>query len=354
LGLTPTVTTIGDYAFQACFSLTSVIIGNGVTTIGSSAFARCSSLTSVVIGNSVTTIGDSAFWGCSSLTSVTIPNSVTNIGNQAFASCASLITISVDEISPAYSSVGGVLFNKTLSALVAYPAGKAGPYVIPDSVSSIGSYAFVACGSLDRVYFAGNAPSVGTSLFNQTPATLYHLPDATGWTPLFAGRLTVQWNPRILTDGGMFDVQSGQFGFTIMGAANVPVAIEACSVFGQPKLDHRHQFDLRSGRHSPVHRSRRGGSTGSHLPPPPGMISRGCGNRVPTGLMVAVNGLCLAVHRSFDHDWIRWLLIRVLRAPVPDGSQTGLGPVEPRCCVRPIRRCLPPVPGAPVVDLACS
>jgi hypothetical protein len=175
------------------------VIPDSVSSIGNGAFYGCTSLTGVTIPGSVISIGFSAFRFCGGLTHLTIPNSVTSIGSEAFVGCTSLTSV-----------------------------------IIPNSVTSIGSYAFVACGSLDRVYFAGNAPSVGTSCFNQTPATLYYLPDATGWTPLFAGRPTVLWNPRILTDDGTFGVHAGQFGFTIMGAANVPVAIEACSDLGNP------------------------------------------------------------------------------------------------------------------------
>ena len=62
------VTSISDYAFYNCSSLTSVVIGDSVTSIGYEAFYNCSSLTSVVIGDSVTSIGGYAFYGCSSLT----------------------------------------------------------------------------------------------------------------------------------------------------------------------------------------------------------------------------------------------------------------------------------------------
>ena len=78
------VTSIGNYAFYKCSSLTGVTIPDSVTSIGDSAFELCDSLTSLTIGNGVTSIGPSAFKGCNSLTSVAIPDSVTSIGDYAF------------------------------------------------------------------------------------------------------------------------------------------------------------------------------------------------------------------------------------------------------------------------------
>lgn len=63
------VTSIGNYAFYYCRSLTSVVIPDNVTSIRSCAFVSCSSLESVVIGNSVTSIGTYAFWNCNKLKS---------------------------------------------------------------------------------------------------------------------------------------------------------------------------------------------------------------------------------------------------------------------------------------------
>ena len=55
-----------------------------MTSIENYAFRGCTSLTAITIPNSVTSIGIEAFYGCSSLTSFTIPNSVTSIGIGAF------------------------------------------------------------------------------------------------------------------------------------------------------------------------------------------------------------------------------------------------------------------------------
>ena len=94
------LTTLGDYAFYNCDSLTSVEIGDYVTSIGDYAFDDCDSLTSVEIGDSVTSIGSYAFSHCDSLTSVIIGNSVTSIGMSAFYNYTSLIIYCEAELKP--------------------------------------------------------------------------------------------------------------------------------------------------------------------------------------------------------------------------------------------------------------
>ena len=112
-GTTYSVTSIGEYAFMYCSSLTSINIPNSVTSIGWSAFANCSSLTSITIPNSVTSIGSSAFNGCSSITSITIPNSVTSIGYEAFSDCSSLTSVTSLSCTP--PSCGSNVFYYTPS-----------------------------------------------------------------------------------------------------------------------------------------------------------------------------------------------------------------------------------------------
>ena len=79
-GVTYSVTSIRDFAFYDCSSLTAITIPEGVTSIGYAAFYDCSSLTAITIPESVTSIQYCAFLGCSSLTTITLPEGVTNRG----------------------------------------------------------------------------------------------------------------------------------------------------------------------------------------------------------------------------------------------------------------------------------
>ena len=162
------VTSIGKQAFLDCTSLTSVTIPDSVTSIGDSAFCNCKSLTSVTIPGSVTRIGEYAFSKCESLTSVTIPNSVTSTGWGAFSNCAALTGIRVAEGNSHYSSdASGVLFSKDKTTLVQCPGAFSGSYAIPNSVTSIGDYAFSGCSSLTSVTIPDSVTSIGKWAFSE-------------------------------------------------------------------------------------------------------------------------------------------------------------------------------------------
>ena len=173
-----TVTSIDRSAFESCTALTSMTIPNSVTSIGITAF-KDSGLTSVTIPNSVTSIGDMAFYGCTALTSVTIGSGLTSIGNQAFSSCTALASISVDANNSAYTSIDGVLYNKAMTFLVVYPAGKSGPFVIPSGVTAIGTSSFQGCISLTSVTIPDSVTSIGNQAFSGcTALTSMTIPDS--------------------------------------------------------------------------------------------------------------------------------------------------------------------------------
>jgi len=172
-------------------------IPTGVTNVGAYAFGL-SDLNSVLIPNSVQIISDYAFEGSGGFTTFTIPNSVTSIGNGAFDDCPWLNTITIGS-----------------------------------GVKNIGDYAFAFNGMLVNVFFVGNATTnIGTNIFVNDSATVYYLPATTGWDMTFGGLPTQLWNPQIQTSDGSFGVLSNQFGFNIIGAANIPVVVEACTNVG--------------------------------------------------------------------------------------------------------------------------
>ena len=117
------VISIGIWAFRGCTSLTNVTIGTNVTSIGENAFEDCTSLTSVTIPGSVTSIDFGAFSGCSRLTNVAILCSVSSLSRLAFYGCRNLSWIDVNASNPSFSSVGGVMFDKSQTTLIHYPMG---------------------------------------------------------------------------------------------------------------------------------------------------------------------------------------------------------------------------------------
>ena len=160
------VTSIGNYAFSGCSSLTSIIIPNSVISIGKEAFYHCESLTSIIIGDGVTSIGDDAFTHCTSLKSITIPNSVTSIGSTAFLTCDALTSIDVEANNQNYASIDGILYNKNITTLICCPGGKIS-ITIPNSITSIGDYAFSYRSSLTSITIPNNVTSIGYSAFRR-------------------------------------------------------------------------------------------------------------------------------------------------------------------------------------------
>ena len=188
-GTTYSVTSIENYAFHWCSSLTSITIPNSITKVGGGVFygcenlksvvlsnnivslpcgdygafgigektgffGRCYSLTSITIPNSVTSIGDEAFYNCSSLTSIIIPNSVTIVGGGVFYGCKNLksVVLSNNIVSlPSSGNDGGpVGFFDYCSSLTSL--------TIPNSVTSIGNCAFRNCSSLTSITLNSTTP----------------------------------------------------------------------------------------------------------------------------------------------------------------------------------------------------
>ncbi len=219
---------IDNFAFAYCDSLTTVKIPGSVTGIGNLVFADCEKLESInvdennvyyssdekgvlfnkdktiliqcpsgiigeyVIPDSVTTISRSAFYECNRLTVAKIPDNVTNIGSLAFAFCDSLDSINVDENNVYYSSDEyGVLFDKDKINLIQCPSGKSGDYTVPDSVVSIGYYAFYGCARLATVTIPDSVIEIETVAFY----------DCTNLTDVYYNGTEEEWNEISISSG---------------------------------------------------------------------------------------------------------------------------------------------------------
>jgi hypothetical protein len=234
----------------------SYTVPNSVTNIGVDAFWSCGLLTNVLIPYGVVIIGDGSFQDTFALTTISIPASVTYIGSIAFNNCNVLTNIAVDANNSVYSSVNGVLFNKSGNILMQYPGGLGGSYTIPNgvtniadnalancnkltaltvpaSVASIGTAGIYNCTSLTAVYFGGNAPSIGTIAFSGDNASAYYLPGTTGWDQWTGPPQAVLWNPQMQISSSP-GARTNPFGFNIIGMGNPPIVIETCTNLSSP------------------------------------------------------------------------------------------------------------------------
>ncbi len=230
------VTTIGNYAFYGCTGLTSITIGNSVTTIGSLAFSGCTGMTSITIGNSVTAIGSLAFSGCDSLdtlnfnavscndfssetnnhpfrnlnistinignsveripgyfayaltnlTCITIGNGVTTIGNNAFSGCTGLTSITVTNGNSTYDSRNNcnAIIETASNTLVLGCRNT----IIPNSVTTIDSYAFYGCSGLISVSIPESVNTINNNaFFNCNGLTSVHINDLEAWCRIVFG-----------------------------------------------------------------------------------------------------------------------------------------------------------------------
>lgn len=139
------------------------ILGEEVTGIGTCAFADCRSLRSIAISNSVTSIGNNAFYNCINLSSIVISSNVTNIDSGAFNLCSGLTSIVVADGNTIYDSRGecNAIIETASNTLVTGCKNT----VIPNNVTTIGTYAFTGCSGLTSITIPNSVTSIGELSF---------------------------------------------------------------------------------------------------------------------------------------------------------------------------------------------
>ena len=188
------VTIISDGLFSYCSNLKSVYItditqwckinfgssGSNPLCNGADLYINGELVTDLVLPDSVTSINDYAFYGCTTLTSIVIPDSVTIIGSSAFSGCHNLANISVDANNEYYQSISGNLYTKDGKILIRYAPGKIdNNFVVPNGVTNIDNYAFSGCGSLTSIVLPDSVTNIGSSAFSGCSSlTSIVLPDS--------------------------------------------------------------------------------------------------------------------------------------------------------------------------------
>ena len=139
------------------------VVPDSVTSIGKYAFSDCTDLRSVTIPDPVASIGNRAFDGCRGLRSVTIPDSVTTIGKYAFGGCRGLESIIVASGNTKYDSRDNcnAIVETTTNTLIVGSKNS----IIPNSITSIGVWAFYGCTGLRSVTIPNSVTSIGEAAF---------------------------------------------------------------------------------------------------------------------------------------------------------------------------------------------
>lgn len=157
------VTSIGDYSFEDCKSITSLTIPAGIS-VGQNAFRYCENIVNLTLSDGITTINNGAFSFCEKLEAIILPDSVITLGNYVFQGCKALRSVKLPNKLEKISDFA-------FTACENLPAIE-----IPSGIKEIGQNAFAHCYGLTRVVIPENVKLIGTGAFsycnNLTSVTL--------------------------------------------------------------------------------------------------------------------------------------------------------------------------------------
>jgi len=147
--------------------LQSINLPLSLTAIGPWTFQFCEKLNKITIPNTVNNIGTYAFCNCISLIGTfTIPSSLTFLGDSPFYGCSGLTDFNVSTENNFFSTLDGVLFNKTQTTLIECLGANRLNYTIPSTVTCIGFGSFETCSQLTNVIIPSSVKIISCASFS--------------------------------------------------------------------------------------------------------------------------------------------------------------------------------------------
>ena len=238
------VSSIGESAFEKQHGLRQVKLPKYLKKIQRNAFAGCSNLISMQIPDTVTIIGEKAFYdnvrlssvsfgkdselaevrgfafgNCGKLSTIDLPSKLAYIDGSAFFGATAMTSINVAGNNRNFVSSGGVLFNKTKSTLIAYPAGITNAYELPDITRKIDSYAF-SYTRLTEIDLK-NVTSIGEDAFAYGKISGIVIPDSV--TTMKKGAFRNSMISYVSIGGGLDNIPSSAFSYcSYLGKVEIP------------------------------------------------------------------------------------------------------------------------------------
>jgi serine/threonine protein kinase len=161
---------LSNSSFKGCESLVSIDLSE-VKTIPEDAFCRCTNLKEIKFSPELSSVHAGSFKFCTSLTIIDIPKKLTFLSDKAFTGCSAIKSFNVDKENEYYCSIDGVLYNKSVTKLIKFPAGKRlNTFTIPDTVCEIGNEAFAECATLESITCGNKILKFGNNVFDDCKA----------------------------------------------------------------------------------------------------------------------------------------------------------------------------------------
>ncbi|WP_400245552.1 leucine-rich repeat protein [Methanomethylophilus alvi] len=220
------LTVIKNNAFADCSNLTRISIPDGVSSIEERAFYNDIRLSSVSFGTNsqLQSIGTEAFANCAKLQRFHVPSAVQSIDGSVFFGAVSLKSISVGEGNTSFASRDGVLFTNSGDSIIAFPAGHSSSYDVPSGTTSIGNYAF-AFSSINSIDLNGII-SIGTGAFQCSELQSVTIPESVVsiGTYAFSGTTSLR---EITIESGLVSLPEGMLSDSMLTHVTIPSTVKA-------------------------------------------------------------------------------------------------------------------------------